>query len=541
MEPTIRSDTTTTQVLVIDDSTTVRMALRDILAGHGYAVHLAASGDEGFQVLARHEVDVIILDLIMEGTNGDAVLTRLKADADLSWIPVILLTAVADRAELVRCLDLGADDFIVKPWDERELLGRIRTMARLKCALDEVTQSRSDLHALLDAPVQASVLVDRAGKVLAANEVAARLFDIDRDSLAGCNAIALAEQRDWSDWASHLRHVLLAAEPAEFEEVRDDLAFRTCMHPVFDPHGEPNGATIATWDITAQRELQIKLTHASKLESIGQLAAGIAHEVNTPTQYVGNNVTFLQEAFEDITRLLGHYAELANAHRAIPEPDPRFEPILEHIEQCRDAIDIDYLLESSPEAFSQTLEGIARITKIVKSMKEFSHPGTDDKAPTCLGEAIESTVTVCANEWKYVADVVTEFGADLDEVPLFRSEFNQVILNIVTNAAHAIAEVQPSGDASKGTIRISTRRCGASAEIRIADSGPGIPEEIASRIFDPFFTTKEVGKGTGQGLAIAYSIIVDKHGGEINVGRSEFGGAEFVIRLPLDAEARAAA
>jgi signal transduction histidine kinase len=166
-------------------------------------------------------------------------------------------------------------------------------------------------------------------------------------------------------------------------------------------------------------------------------------------------------------------------------------------------------------------------------MKEFSHPAVD-KAPHDLNRAIASTITVASNEWKYVADVTTDFDADLPLVPVMPGAFNQVILNILVNAAHAIGAVVAEAPATRGVIRVSTRKLANWVEIRIQDSGGGIPEGVRDRIFDPFFTTKEVGKGTGQGLAIAHDVIVKKHHGAINVESAVGVGTTFILRLPLE-------
>jgi PAS domain S-box-containing protein len=281
------------------------------------------------------------------------------------------------------------------------------------------------------------------------------------------------------------------------------------------------------------RELQntqSQMLHAEKMASIGQLSAGVAHEINTPTQFVGDNVRFLSESFDDLQELMTAYEKLTEDGESIASLQDRLKEIAQIVER----IDPAYLKEEIPLSISQTLEGVERIAKIVRAMKEFSHPGTDEKTMFEIHSAIESTLTVAKNEWKYVADVQTDFDPELALVPCLPGDFNQVILNMITNAAHAIEEAQGNGAGKKGQITIRTRKFAPWAEIVIKDTGAGIPENIRSRIFDPFFTTKEVGKGSGQGLAIAYSVIVDKHGGSLNVESVEGEGTAFVIRLPLE-------
>ena len=282
-------------------------------------------------------------------------------------------------------------------------------------------------------------------------------------------------------------------------------------------------------DISDRLVLEHDLVQAQKLESIGHLAAGIAHEINTPTQFVGDNVRFLSDSFSDLFAVLDRYrALLMSAKAGTCAPD-----LIEACEAESRRADLDYLVEEIPKAIAQSSEGIERIATIVRAMKEFAHPGSDEKICVDLNKAIESTVTVARNEWKYIADLTTDLAADLPLVPCLLGQFNQVILNMIVNATHAIADVV-KGTGSKGTITITTRRVEGWAEVRITDSGTGIPEDIRRKIFDPFFTTKEVGKGTGQGLAIAHSVIVDKHQGTIAI-ESEMGrGATFIVRLPLE-------
>jgi PAS domain S-box-containing protein len=289
-------------------------------------------------------------------------------------------------------------------------------------------------------------------------------------------------------------------------------------------------------DISDRLALEHDLVQAQKLESIGHLAAGIAHEINTPTQFVGDNLRFLADSFSDLAAVLDrHRVLLLSAKAGTCAPD-----LIEACEAEARRVDLDYLTEEVPKAIAQSSEGVTRIATIVRAMKEFAHPGNDEKACVDLNKAIESTITVARNEWKYIADLTTDLAQDLPLVPCLLGQFNQVILNMIVNATHAIADVV-KGTGAKGTISIATRSVGGWAEVRITDSGTGIPEEIRRKIFDPFFTTKEVGKGTGQGLAIAHSVIVDKHHGTIAI-ESEVGqGSTFIVRLPLDVGATTAA
>jgi len=284
-------------------------------------------------------------------------------------------------------------------------------------------------------------------------------------------------------------------------------------------------------DITERNLLREKLLQAQKLESVGQLAAGIAHEINTPTQYIGDNVRFLKDAFLDFKSLLANYERLLSAAQG----GTLSGEVIQQVASAVKHSDTDYLLEEIPKAIDQTLEGVTRVSALVSAMKEFSHPGTKEKVALDLNRAIDCTITVARNEWKYVADLETRFDPSLPPIPCHPGEFNQVILNLIVNAAHAIADVVQDGGPEKGKITIHTCNFPEWAEIRIQDTGSGIPEKVRTRIFDPFFTTKEIGKGTGQGLAIARSVIVDRHGGTIHFETEEGTGTTFIIRLPHDA------
>jgi PAS domain S-box-containing protein len=283
-------------------------------------------------------------------------------------------------------------------------------------------------------------------------------------------------------------------------------------------------------DITERKLLREQLLQAQKLESVGQLAAGIAHEINTPVQYIGDNVRFLQDSFGELVALNAGYARLLAAVRST-EATPQ---MIEEVSRVVEKVDVDYLFDEIPKAIEQTLEGVSRVSALVGAMKEFSHPGTGEKVPLDLNRAIESTITVARNEWKYVADMKVELEPTLPLVCCFPGEFNQVILNMIVNAAHAIEEVAARGGPEKGLITIRTRSLAAGVEVQIQDTGGGIPEKVRARIFDPFFTTKEIGKGTGQGLAIARSVVVDRHQGTIDFETEDERGTTFIIRLPCE-------
>lgn len=283
-------------------------------------------------------------------------------------------------------------------------------------------------------------------------------------------------------------------------------------------------------EMKERERVEAELRLAQKLKAIGRLASGIAHEINTPVQFIGDNAYFLGTAFEGLQTLLEEFSTLLTV---VKDGQPCQEQV-EAVERAVEDVELEYLSKHIPRAIEQTQEGIGMISKIVLAMKDFSHPGYEKKGPVDINHALESTITVARNEWKYIAEMECDLDSTIPLVSGLGAELNQVFLNILVNAAHAIRDMVADGANGKGTIRVSTRGNSSYVEIRIADTGSGIPESIRDRIFDPFFTTKEVGRGTGQGLAIARSVVVDKHDGEISVETENGQGTTFIIHLPAD-------
>ncbi len=416
------------------------------------------------------------------------------------------------------------------------------------CVAQDITERKEHEESLrlqgaaLESAANAIVIADQDGRISWTNHAFSQMTGYSREEAVGSETSLLKSGQHDVVFYTDLWQTVLAGKVWHGEIInrrKDGSLFtdESTITPVADDRGKITHFIAVKQDITDrkiaeanQKQLQCELTHAQKLESVGQLAAGIAHEINTPTQYVGDNTRFLEEAFSDISTVLDKFEELL---QAVKEGSVD-EKLVEEVEATLKQADIEYLTKEVPQAINQSLDGVERVATIVRAMKEFSHPGSEEKKLVNLAEAIETTITVARNEWKYVAEVETQFDFEMPEISCLPGELNQVFLNLIVNAAHAIGDTLGEDREEKGTITVGTRRDGAWAEIFIRDTGTGIPENVQAKIFDPFFTTKEVGKGTGQGLAIARSVVVDKHGGTIDCQTKQGKGTTFIVRLPVD-------
>ncbi|CAA7619581.1 Signal transduction histidine kinase [Candidatus Terasakiella magnetica] len=290
---------------------------------------------------------------------------------------------------------------------------------------------------------------------------------------------------------------------------------------------DKRSAIISFRNIETLKKAQREALQASRLASVGQLAAGIAHEINTPIQYVGDNLRFIDDALGKLMSAVSAGRELAT--EAILHPP--MEGAATKFDAAFRTAKIPFLLAEVPAAVAESLDGVAQIARIVLSMKEFSHPGTSTKTMTDMNRALDSTLTVSRNVWKHAAEMERDFDLSLPPVLCHAGELNQVFLNLIVNAAHAI---EMSGKPLPGKITVSSSHEGDHVVIKVADNGIGVPEAIRERIFDPFFTTKDVGKGTGQGLAICRDVVMAKHGGSLELADNDGGGTVFIVRLPIN-------
>lgn len=385
-------------------------------------------------------------------------------------------------------------------------------------------------QAIVQTAGEGIVTFDGNGIIHAVNPAAEQIFGLAASHLIGQSVAQLLEDCDLrqlaraeyfaGDSEQSVACHCLRGRRADGAVIEMELASSRINLPV---------NVLYTWmirDITERTSLERQLAFAQKMESVGRMAAGIAHEINTPIQYIAANLDFLGKAFASVQELLQTYDQLLS--RCENEGVGQAE--IDTVRSTKKRLKTEYLIDEVSPAIEQASEGCQRVASIVSAMKEFSHPGCR-KSVIDLNRAIMSTVTISRNEWKYVAEIDLHLDASLPEISCYPSDLNQAFLNLIVNAAHAIGEANEPDE--RGTIRISTAQREDCIEIHIADSGVGIPVDLQQKIFEPFFTTKPVGKGTGQGLSIVYSVIVEKHGGTIHVESQPGQGTMFVLRIPL--------
>ncbi len=496
-------------------------------------------GWQADEILGEHFYSFLIPDNIQEIEQhasffADPLPERFQTVENKSVEAIITCKDGSQRdVELVKWRTQAGDTVVYNV-----LARNIETRKRAEKIFEE---SHHQHKRLLDAISLILIEIDASDKIIRWNKAAEKAFGIFQEDIIGRKFVDCGIEWEWSEILAQLadtrrndRQTVL--NDVTFKNVEGKDGYLTvAINPIVDEGHVHSGFLLLATDITEKKILEMQLHQAQKLESIGQLAAGVAHEINTPIQYIGYNIDFLQTTFEQLKEF---YQRMEDVFRQAQEKDEAralFKDVSDFFEDSY----LQECIEETPDALEQSLAGVNQVARIVSAMKEFSHPGTAEKKPININDAIRNTLIVARNEYKYVAEVVTNLDDNLPAVPCMPGEMNQVLLNIIINAAHAIADVVGDEGTEKGTITITTRNGGDFVAIDIADTGGGIPDSITPKIFDPFFTTKEVGKGTGQGLAIAHDVIVEKHNGSITFESKAGEGTVFHICLPLEYEPEA--
>ena len=481
-----------------------------------------------FHEAARHMFTVASIEVILVGVFGfilGGVLTkqltslqkgaRAIAGGDLGHIIVVNgKDELADTAQCFNEMSTALSNY------EREL----------KFERDKADQKRRLAESILGDAVeslsQGILIADENDNVVHMNQAYIDIYEIAENRLP-----TQATTQDVCDRITVLKDDTYEHQSEEDDDVLPVIRLSNDRYVMQSYKALSTGGHV--WletDITSiikaeekNRQLEHELLQAQKMESIGTLAGGIAHEINTPIQYIGDNLRFIGESAGDMMNFFNKYDALK---RDLSDKDVH----LDTLKQCEDAFedaDIDFLLEELPSAIDQSQQGVKHVSNIVLAMKEFAHPTSKDKNTVDLNRIIERSVTVCKSEWDPVAEMDLKLDENLPLIMGYESDLNQVILNLVVNAAHAL-EGETDGN---GRIGIETLTASGKVIVKVSDNGCGIPEHALEKVFEPFYTTKEVGKGTGQGLAITHDIIVRKHEGEINVKTEEGVGTTFSIFL----------
>ena len=412
---------------------------------------------------------------------------------------------------------------------ERSVSLFTKDMAALNTTLEA---ERTRMRLLFEQAPVGMVRSDIGGPITQVNETFTRMLGYSDEELVGREQISFVHPDERAAAASALASLRTMAGGTSFATARrflhkngQTIHTNISVSVARDAAGTPLFTVSVIEDVTEKRRLEMELRHAQKLESVGILAAGIAHEINTPIQFVGDNAEFLRTGFMDLLALCERYRTLLDRFQSQLPPEDR-----EALAEAENGADFTYLREHAPAAFASTMDGVERVANIVKAMKTFARQDGPGKAPADINLAVRSTLTVARNELKYVADVETEL-APLPNLMCNVGDLNQVFLNLLLNAADAVRDaVGASG--GRGTIRVRTLQQDSEIVVAVSDSGTGIPEPIRGRIFEPFFTTKEVGRGSGQGLAISRAVI-ERHGGALTFDTEMGVGTTFYVRLPM--------
>jgi PAS domain S-box-containing protein len=410
---------------------------------------------------------------------------------------------------------------------QRERADDLAAIARQIVRLLELRRTLLSYHTVIDGAGNVVFHLDEDGRLVSLTPTWSSLTGFSVVRSVGQRFSAFVHEDDRARVSTVLANAhTAAATPIECRLCRltgDDVAVEVASRPLVDEDGRALGLVGVIADITERQAREVEAQHLQKLEALGRLSAGLAHEINTPIQFVGDNARFLAESYEAMLKLVLTYRRILDTSSGAISWYQRQELV----QEAEAEADVDYLAEEVPTAVRQSLEGVERVASLVRAMKTFSHPGTSGQAPADLNEALRATMTVARNQIRYVADPVLDLG-DVPPVVCNIADLNQVFLNMVVNAADAIQE---KGD--HGTITVVSRRDGDEVMITISDTGAGIPRDLQRRIFEPFFTTKKVGRGTGQGLALARAVICDQHGGTLTLTSEPGAGTTFTIRLPV--------
>lgn len=562
-------------ILLAEDDPIVRKIVRLYLEDNGFAVRIAEDGSTALDMFRTQAPDLLLTDLRMPGLDGLELLEIVAQDSP--EIPVIIISGLGKIDDAITALRTGAWDYLTKPiidlqllkhsikrafercrlleknrqhqkYLEEMILVRTEDLRRKNQALEEeirerkiqqsiAQKARRDWEWTFDAMPDLIAIVDREHHVSRINKSMYERLGRPYEEVLGSRCVFADQFLASSEYKAHVR------QQAEHSHITLECYHKTLggyfeLHvvPYYNTGGALVGAIHIARDINERKDIerdrariQAQLLHTQKLESVSQLAAGLAHEINTPVQFIETNITFLEEAFAELLELGNHFLSPEN----LPEKNAISNDSENNQPAITENIDWEFLTAEIPQALQQSQEGLHRISSLIATMKKFSAPTQEKKKLSDLNDIITTTLTVTQNTWHDDVEITTDLASDLHPVDCFAHDLGQVILNLLLNALHAIKQNFGADQiASRGNITVTTRNVDTWVEMRIADNGVGISDHIIQRIFDPFFTTKAVGQGSGQGLAIAHEIIVNQHGGVIDVLSPPGKGTTFTVLLP---------
>jgi len=545
------------RVLCADDDSLGRKVVGNLLSKWGFEPILARDGIEAWEILQQDDPpSLALLDWVMPGLSGPEICNRVRGRNSGNYTYVILLTGKSEKADLVTGLSAGADDYIVKPVFPMELQARLQTAVRLLTLQSQISSRNERLQKLHQEAVDMTLLLQQKNAELEAlhdenllllssipsvficldghdritqwNCAAEKIFGKSAESMIGRHFLSVGLQWDWgaileSSFLSQNENkpVQISNVPFCTEEGKQGFLDVT-LNSVSTSHCEEKGLLLLATDVTNRTTLELELERARRLESIGQLAAGIAHEMNTPMQYISHNVEYLKNSFLKMEEFFDIFQKIEEG--VAPEIAVNCISLSQKHRT--------FLRREVPRALQQTLEGISRVTTILGAMRDFTRAGSNEPCFIDINTVVQSSIDISQHEWKYCAEFNCDLEPRLPDIPTYRGELGQVLVNLFVNAAHAI-EAKFVNTGIKGVIKVRTFQEGDNVIVAIEDNGTGIPKQYYQKIFDPFFTTKDVGKGTGQGLTIVHGIVVEHHKGTIRFESKEGVGTTFFISLPV--------
>ncbi len=526
--------------------------LRAWLEEAGFEVRMFESAAHLYDAALVTQPSVIVLDVELPSGRGGLETTReLKRDPLTQPIPVLILTGGGEDAG-AECFDAGADDFIVKPVRRRELCARAQAAARAFDAFQRRHEQHAELadmyfrlaeteekarlsearvHAIIEAAQDAVFTLNADGCPDLMNGAAEAMFGLPRAEAATVRFIDLfGGDPSRAALGDAVARVASGASPAEREEAvarsraGDEFPVNCSITCAERPEGPI--VCVVVRDLRSTRRIEALLRQTQQLQAVGRIAAGIAHEINTPIQCIGDSLYFFEQAFADLRPVLAAYREMT----AAAVSGRAGAGVIARAREAEQAADIEYLLEAAPAAVSGAKEMAKRITDIVKATKDFARSEHRGAADAQLGALVRNVLELSRADYAEVADLEVEIE---DVTALAHAgELSEAVRHIISNAADAVRATR-----RRGRIWVRVARAADAALVSVADDGCGVPPDVAPRIFDPFFTTKEVGSGVGLGLFVA-SAAAHHHEGSLTFEPRPGGGSIFVLRIPLDYRAQ---